>query len=143
MFRRSRASRLALWVAMCALVLRAGMPMLATLAAQLRGVPVSEVCEVYGVALPAMSAQTGAEHKHHHHADHRNGGHHSDAEHRECDHCALTSLGALATPCEVQQDATDQAGITRTVAETETLCDVHDACAAWVARLEHGPPPSA
>ena len=127
---RSLASRLALWAAVCALVLRAGMPMLSVAAAHLRGVPVGEVCEVYGVVLPNMSAQQMPGHAHHaghpqHHPD-------SSADH-DCDHCALTALGTLGTPNSTLEPADVPAGIGVLDLAITIGCPLHDACAAWAA----------
>lgn len=135
---RSLASRAALWAAVFAIVLRAGMPMLAVTAAQLNRVPVGEVCEVYGVVLPSMPAQHMSGHVHHndgqahHHSD-------SDAGHG-CDHCALTALGALGAPNGTLYPADFLAGASVPDQNVAIGCHLHDACAAWAARLEHGPP---
>lgn len=135
---RSLASRAALWAAVFAIVLRAGMPMLSVAAAQANGVSVGEVCEVYGVVLPSMAAPQMSGHVHHHtgqthhHSD-------SDAEHG-CDHCALTALGAMGSPSGTLLSAGVPAGIGVQDLAVTLGCPLHDACAAWAARLEHGPP---
>src|SRR5207245_4398580 len=97
MSRRTWSSRLALWAAVCALVLKTAMPMFAAGAAQMRGVPVAEVCTVYGVAPPGVSP---GEHAHHHHGEHAGDHDHSShaAAAHSSDHCALTALAALAVP---------------------------------------------
>jgi len=140
MSRRSWSSRFALWVAVCALLLKSAVPMLAAGAAQIRGVPVAEVCAVYGVALPGASHSEHADHAHHH-ADpsgHGDQGSHSATGHIG-DHCALTALAALAVP--------DQAALAVTPSHAAVLhlasakcTPFRDACATWAARLKQGPP---
>jgi hypothetical protein len=140
MSRRSSSSRFALWVAVCALVLKAAVPMFAAGAAQMRGIPVAEVCPIYGVALPGASHGEHAGHAHHHadpsgHEDHRS---HSAAAHTG-DHCALTALAASAMP----DTSTPVVAATQAVAppdRTERGGALHDASADWIARLKHGPP---
>ena len=137
MSRSSLASRIAVWAAVCALILRAGVPLLAAGAAQWRGVPVASVCEVYGVAMPGMSASQHAGHAHHH-GGHSSDGSHSDDVHSG-DHCALTALGALAT-FSVTALAI---GHGHTLVPAPRLRDGgnhRDASAAWAARRKQGPP---
>jgi hypothetical protein len=140
MARTSWSSRIVLWAAVCALVLKAAVPMLAAGAAGLRGVPVAQVCAVYGVTLPADSA---GHHHHHAHGDAQHPGQddhgsHSDAAHGS-DHCALTALAALAVP-----DAPSLAVAAEPTAPSHLAAArsirVHDASALWAARLRHGPP---
>jgi hypothetical protein len=137
----SRSSRVALWAAVCALVLKAAVPMLAAGAAQMRGVPVAEVCTVYGVALPSASQAGHAHHPHHHHgaqADHEDHSKHSATAHSG-DHCALTVLAALAVPDIVPPTvAPGHAVAAVRVADRSVV--FRDASAAWAARLQHGPP---
>jgi hypothetical protein len=135
---RSRSSRFVLWAAMCALLLKAAVPMLASAAAAAQGKSVADVCAVYGVALPDPHAQ----HRGHDHAHHGHSGHdpasHTLAHHG--DHCALSALAALATPGSAQpavlvpsvHDAPDGA--------PRMLARAHDPCARWAARLKHAPP---
>ena len=137
---RSWSSRFALCAAVCALLLKSAVPMLAAGAAQMRGVPVAEVCAVYGVALPGASHEEHAGHTHHH-ADpsgHGGQGSHSATAHIG-DHCALTALAALAVP--------DQAALAVTPSHAAVLhlasakcTPFRDACATWAARLKQGPP---
>ena len=142
--RRPWPTRFALWVAVCALVLKAAVPMFAAGAAGLRGVAVAEVCPVYGVALPGAQASQHAHHDHAHHGEHS--GHEDHSQHAATshggDHCALTALAALAVPdiaapaiASPQRAATDLA-IERGIAW-------RDESATWAARLKHGPPSQA
>jgi hypothetical protein len=95
------SSRVALWVAVFALLLKGAVPMFAALAADIRGVSAAEICPVYGVALPKPRAHDlHAEHAHqagmaghagpNDHSSHDRGAHVHD-------HCALTALVAFAT----------------------------------------------
>jgi hypothetical protein len=96
---RSRSSRVVLWAAMCALLLKAAVPLLASAAAAALDKSVAEVCTVYGVALPDPRAQHHARH-HHVHDGHAAPGGHDDGSHvlaHQGDHCALSALAALAT----------------------------------------------
>ena len=147
MSRHSWSSRLALWAAVCALVLKAAVPMFAAGAANLRGVPVAEVCTVYGVALPNASLSAHAHHEHHDHAHHGEHAGHADHEDHSGhaaaahsgDHCALTALAALSVPdlatpaIAAPHQATPDFIPERRIA-------LRDADAAWAARLRHGPP---
>jgi hypothetical protein len=139
---RSRLSKLALWAAAFALILRAGVPLLAAGAAQMRGVAVADVCEVYGVALPAAAPMhEQGNHAHHHagHAGHSDHGSHPGDAHSG-DHCALTALGALAaTYVAVTDHLQAQANVCDLAAPTRGA--IHDASATWTARRKHGPPP--
>jgi len=139
MSRRSWSSRFALWAAVCALLLKAAVPTLAAGAAQMRGVPVAEVCTVYGVALPGSSPDEHAHHAHHHeHPGDEDHSSHSAAAHVG-DHCSLSALAALAL-----QDAPEFALAPAHGAHTDVLPErsivFRDASAAWAARLQHGPP---
>lgn len=138
MSRCSWPSRIALWAAVGALLLKAAVPMLAAGAAQMRGVPVAEVCTVYGVALPSQDPH--AHHAHHNdeRAGHEDHSSHSAASHGG-DHCALTALAALAVP-DVRPPEVTPALATVSVRIAERTIARRDASAAWAARLSHGPP---
>jgi hypothetical protein len=138
--RRRWSSRIAVWGAVCGLLLRAAVPLFAAGAAQLRGIPIAEVCPVYGVAMPAAPRAMHADHAHHHgdHAGHEDHGTHSTAVHTG-DHCALTALAVFAAP-EHRAQAIDAAHAIRAEGQGEHGCAVRDRCAVWAARLEHGPP---
>jgi hypothetical protein len=140
MLARSPSSRFVLWAAMCALLLKAAVPLLASVAAQARGVPVAQVCAVYGVALPAAHDVHAG---HHHHARHEgpSTGHdqHPLATH-DGDHCALQGLAALALP-DIGPAAIVPTGRVDTAPPRghAHAAAAHD-CAQWVARLKQGPP---
>ena len=137
---RSWSSRLALWAAVCALLLKAAVPMFAAGAAQMRGVSVAEVCTVYGVALPGASHHEHAGHAHQHaeHSGHDGHGSHSAAAHKG-GACALTALAALAVPDTTALAAVPaHSSVSGVPSESRTA--FRDACATWVARLKQGPP---
>lgn len=128
MLRRSTLSnRLAVWLAVCALLLKAAVPLLASVSAEAQGKALVEVCTTYGVATVALDDGQPAPAPH------------PDAPHAG-DHCALGAIVALAAPPAaalslppaVQQQAPpafDTSHATRP-----------DAAADWAARLRHGPP---
>jgi hypothetical protein len=115
--------------------------MFAAGAAHMRGVPVAEVCTVYGVALPAALQTEQSHHDHHHHGEHS--GHEDHSKHAAAahagDHCALTALAALAVP-----DTTTPVVAPPYIAATFLRHDLSvtppDAVATWAARRKHGPP---
>ena len=144
MFAKSTSSRVMLWAAVLALLLKAAVPMFAAGAAHVRGVPVAEVCPVYGVALP--SANAGEHAAHHHHAGHAGAptdpsdhNQHDAAAHAG-DHCALTALATFA-PHEASPllFATPRASLPhpRLQSSFDAIADAH---AEWAARLQHAPP---
>ena len=144
MSRRSWSTRFALWAAVCALVLKAAVPMFAAGAAGMRGVAVAEVCPVYGVALPTAAASQDAHHDHAHHGEHTGHAGHEDHSQHEAsahggDHCALTALAALAVPDMAAPAvvALHQPAVDLTI---ERGIAWRDASAAWIAGLKHGPP---
>jgi hypothetical protein len=110
---------------MCALLLKAAVPMLASASAQMQGKTLVEVCTVYGVATVAIDDQGSApEH---------------DASAHNADRCALNAVMALALP-----DAAAPLVVTASHAAAppplHPSSQAPDACATWVARLKHGPP---
>jgi hypothetical protein len=119
---------------------RAAVPLFAAGAAQMRGVPIAEVCPVYGVAMPAAPGTVHAEHAHHHgeHSGHEDHGSHSTAVHTG-DHCALTALAVVAAP-EAPTQAISTSNAVIPEHHTEHGVAFCDRCAIWVARLKHGPP---
>ena len=128
MIMRMRSSRWALWAFAAALLLKAAMPWLASASAQMQGKTLVEVCTVYGVSLVPLG---GAGH------EPAPGGHASD---HGSEHCALTALTALAT---VEPPLSALAPLLlrdATAPIAYPSSQVPDACAAWVARLKHGPP---
>ncbi|MBT9525558.1 MAG: DUF2946 family protein [Rhizobacter sp.] len=126
MSRRPLSLRFTLWVAVCALLLKAAVPMLAHASAQMQGKTLVEVCTVYGVATVALDGQ-----------DQQPAPEHASAH--SADHCALNALAVLAAP-------DTQAPAVLTTLQAAALPLSHpsshgpDACATWVARLKHGPP---
>ena len=123
----NRSSRLTLWVFAAALLLKAAMPFLASASAQMQGKAVAAVCTVYGVSLVPLAGD-GHDPAPEHAPDH--GG----------EHCALTALTVLAT-----SDLPELASARSSIRHAEPLrvqrpAPARDACAAWVARLKHGPP---
>jgi len=126
MSRRPLSLRFALWVAVCALLLKAAVPLLASASAQVQGKTLVEVCTVYGVATVALDDQGSQPAPDHPQA-------HSG------EHCTLTALMAFAAP-EAQPLAVPalQRGAATTLSHPSPQAP--DACATWVARLKHGPP---
>ena len=120
-------SRWSLWVFAAALLLKSAMPFLASASAQLQGKALVEVCTVYGLALVP---QTGDNHDSP--ADHA-GGHGSE-------HCALTALTVLATAEPPVLAPATLASASVAPLDAHPSSSAHDAAAAWVARLKHGPP---
>ena len=118
------STRFALWAAVCALLLKAAVPMLASASAQMQGKTLVEVCTVYGVAMVALDDSSSQPD-------------HSASDHG--DHCALNALMALGAP-----DVPASVGLTAQRTEASRLShpspQAPDACATWVARLKHGPP---
>jgi hypothetical protein len=130
---------MALWVAVCALLLKAAVPMLASTAAQSRGVAVAEVCSVYGVSV-AAGAHAAVQV---HHLGAEAGGSHDpaspDLATHAGDHCALTALAALAPP-DVAPSVVQPATHECVVPSAQRFAMPHDACADWVAQRKQGPP---
>lgn len=109
-----------------ALLLQAAAPMLASWAAGMRDLDVADVCRVYGVATAGRASDDGRPAP----AD---GALPGDIA------CALAASGSAAPP----PTATSQATPPRTArsddgpAAAPLRCD---ACARWIARLQHAPP---
>jgi hypothetical protein len=125
MSRRPLSTRFALWLAMCALLLKAAVPMLASASAQMQGKTLVEVCTVYGVATVALDDK-GSTPAH-------------DASAHNGDHCALNAAMALAAPA-VAAPLVFIALPAATAPLSHPSSQAPDACATWVARLKHGPP---
>lgn len=101
------------------------MPLLATASAHAQGKTLVEVCTVYGVALVPLAGQGEAPAT----------GHGAHAE-----QCALTALVALA-PAEFPALGTVPAWAGHAAGlRAHAPPPACDACAAWAARLQHGPP---
>jgi len=126
MSRYTWSSRFALWAAVCALLLKAAVPMLASVSAQAQGKTLVEVCTVYGVATVALDDQTPQPAPEH-------------AQAHSGEHCTLTALMVFAAPEAQPLDVPPaQAGASPPLAQPSSQAP--DACATWVARLKHGPP---
>ncbi len=124
---RHPSTRWALWVFAAALLLKSLMPWLASASAEMQGKTLVEVCSVYGVALVPVGDEGGSFAPDHAPA---HGG----------DHCTLTAFAMLgsAEPPKLVLVATLSGRLAGPDLDSGSL--VHDACAAWVAWLEHGPP---
>jgi hypothetical protein len=137
MFRTLWLRRHAITLMVCALLLKAAVPMLASAAGGLQGKSVAEICTVYGVALAAAD-----EHRHHaHHAQSSGGEDHSKhaATAHNGEHCALTALVAFAA-ADAPRVGLPDAQTSHQTSAARARPAAPDACAQWVARLRHGPP---
>lgn len=133
---RNADSRWALWVFVAALLLKAVMPMLASVSAQAQGKTLVEVCTVYGVSLVPLDG-SGASAPHDSPATDHTPDH--TATHTD-PHCALSALMAFTAP---EPQALDVPAATKLGASpplAHPSPQAPDACATWVARLKHGPP---
>jgi hypothetical protein len=133
----------AIFVMVCALLLKAAVPMLASAAAGLQGKSVAQVCTVYGVA--TVAAQQGMDAAHAGHAGHDGStdhSHHSAATHGG-DHCALAGMVALAAEDDAAPFVQPPVHRAPAPAPARSACAATDSCALWVARLKQGPPGSA
>ncbi len=128
--RRTWTTRLALWAAVCALLLKSAVPMLASASAELQGKTLVEVCTVYGVTTMAIDADG--------HAVPVPEGHGTgDA----AQHCVLAGLLAWASP--VAPDIAwpgDAPALRAPPAGTSADHLPPDAVARWAALRKHGPP---
>jgi hypothetical protein len=121
------------------LLLRTASPLMAVAAAALQGKPVSEVCEVYGVALPSQKPAAAAGHHHAHEHAHHGAPDQSDpkgASHT--DHCPLTTL-ALPAPLGAPASLAIDRPAAFAAPKPSGTHPVWDASARWVERLEPGP----
>jgi predicted lipid-binding transport protein (Tim44 family) len=152
MLRWPAGSRFLLWVAVCALLLKSAMPMLASTAAYAQGKPVAEICAVYGVAPPAAATPDPSQRAAHAghdaqaaqvahaatHAGHsqQHGSHQATAHGAE--HCALVALAAFAAGDTLSAVLPAATPVVR--APPLALVAIHDASAKWFARMKQGPP---
>jgi len=143
MSRRSWSSRFTTWAAVGLLLLKAAVPLLAAGAAHARGVPVAQVCAIYGVALAAHGAHAGHPHDgaHEGHAAPAgdDDGARGDALHGS-GHCALAALASLSTPDAAAPALPSARDAAPAFVEPSRAVARPDACASWAARLRHGPP---
>jgi hypothetical protein len=124
---RKPSSRWALWAFAAALLLKSAMPWLASASAEMQGKTLVEVCSVYGVALVPVGDASGQPTPDHAPA---HGG----------DHCALTALAVLGTSEPPALAVAVMASSGGQSPRAQPGSPAHDACAAWAARLKHGPP---
>jgi hypothetical protein len=124
---RRLSPRWAAWAFALALLLKAAVPLLAAGSAHAQGKALAEVCTVYGVATVALDGQPSAP----------TSGH--DAVSHAGDHCALSGLASLGIPPAQLALVPTPAPIGSAAPALAGVC-APDACAAWAARLEHGPP---
>ena len=125
---RHLASRWAAWAFALALLLKAAVPMLASVSAQAQGKTLVEVCTVYGVATVALDDSGEPKPVP---ADHA-GAHGSE-------HCALSAVLALAAP-EPGPVIAAVSALTSSAPPARAGVPTPDAEADWIARLKHGPP---
>jgi hypothetical protein len=134
---RSRATRHAwLWCLAVLLVLKAAVPLLAAAAAVRQGVPLAQVCTVYGVRTVPVAATAHAGHA----LPDAPGDH--QASHGTGEHCALVSLAAGPLPDAVpavQAHAPPQARVATTVMDSALPAD---AALRWLSARLHAPPVS-
>jgi hypothetical protein len=129
------------FVAVMALWLNAAIPMLASAAAQRQGKTVAQICHVYGVSIVAPTPA------HEHHGSDADAAPPADpssdgelpALAAHDDHCALTALAALA-PFDGVPVGWPAGDARIQPAPGLAFASIGDACAAWAARLWHGPP---
>ncbi len=135
---RSRAARQAwLWCLAVLLVLKAAVPLLAAAAADRQGVPLAQVCTVYGVRTAALAATLQAGHAP------------SDSpgdtlpSHGAGEHCALASLAGGPLPGAVPAvlaHAPPQAPLATSGLAAPLPAD---AVQRWLSARLHAPPASA
>lgn len=116
-----------------AMLLQAAVPMLAAWAAQRQGVPVAEVCEIHGVAMPRM-IDAAAEP-----SDGDDTAPPSATHAAGATHCALLALGAFAPPM-ASPPAIPPAPLAIAGESRIAQAQERDDQARWIARLHHGPP---
>ncbi len=132
-------------LAVFALLLKAAVPLLAATAAQSQGLPVAQLCTLYGVATASLSSAAQPEHAHGHHhhhdatdADGHDDGPRSATDHAH-DHCALTAVAAMAVGSAAPPGPPPD-GAAASLPVTRGERRVADDCARWATRLAHGPP---
>ena len=140
---RALRQRLVLWAIAGLLLLKAAVPLLASVAAGLQDKPVAEICSVYGVDLAGgHSAGLAGENQGAAQATPDPGQPSPHGSAQSGDHCALTALTALAAQSlpALQPSAGTQRQATRLQPPPHP---VWDAEAAWVAGLKQEPPAQA
>jgi hypothetical protein len=116
-------SRFALWLFACALLLKAAVPLLASVSAEARGLALVEVCTVYGVKTIVLDGEPAPEH---------------EATHAG-DHCTLSAVMALAAP-QPAAVHTLAPSVPQAVPAPQAVDAAPDASARWRAQLKQGPP---
>ena len=119
--------RWAVWAFVPALLLKSVMPWLASASAGMQGKTLVEVCSVYGVARVPVGGEGGKPAP-------------DGAPAHSGEHCALTAVAMLRT-----SEVPTLASVAPALRSGASSCSqpgslAHDACAAWVERLKHGPP---
>jgi len=128
--RRTWTTRLALWAAVCALLLKSAVPMLASASAELQGKTLVEVCTVYGVTTLAVDADG--------HAVPVPDGHGAG---EAAQHCVLAGLLAWASPVPPTLAWPGSApALLAPPAFASSGSMPLDAVARWAALRKHGPP---
>jgi hypothetical protein len=102
--------------------------MLASASATGQGKALAEVCTVYGVSVVSLAQ----------HGDRAPAG--DETSHHDGAQCALGTLGAFATLKPLAQLRVAHAQGEWVLTPQRAPSQALDACAAWVARLRHGPP---
>jgi hypothetical protein len=127
---RKPTTRWALWVFAAALLLKSAMPLLADASASTQGRAVFEVCSVYGVAMlhEGGAVLPGSSHVPDPLADHHD------------QQCALNALGVLADAPHALTTTAFALPLATAPPSVDVHVAAHDACAAWIAGLKHGPP---
>ena len=123
---RRQSNRWAAWAFAFALLLKAAVPLLATLSAQVQGKALVEVCTVYGVATVALDGTPSAPA-------------HDGAPSHAGEHCALSAVVALSAPESPLPNLPRQVLLQMPGLACSTPVPP-DASAEWAARLTHAPP---
>jgi hypothetical protein len=162
MFLSRRLRTFAVAAAIGGLLLNAVTPLLASAAAAIRGVPTGEICDVYGVRMPAHDVAASAHempggtdmsdsaHAMHDGAMDHDGGevappapphHHDDSSAlHHGDHCALTALATFALPVDARTTAIVPPVHVDGISLRVTRAAIFDAAAHWTIRQKRGPP---
>jgi hypothetical protein len=152
------------------LALKAFVPLLAAVSAQMQGKAVGDVCSVYGVRLAAAAPALAVPAPHHHGHDTSHAGHaghagHGDPVHADGamagpdattpstshdgppdhaeharDHCALGALAVGAVLASAAWNVADWAGGAALPDAIGDAAPAHDAIARWLTLRVHAPP---
>lgn len=119
-------SHLLAWAAVCGVLLKAAVPLLATASAHEQGKALAEICTVYGVVTVTQGDAGSAP---------------TDPSHPAGpagDPCALSALVALATPLPALPHSTVAPG--EPEAREARSPERPDVSLSWLAQRQHGPP---